>query len=64
MARQQEFLRGLVRTFRLRYYPLDTNDHGLLFDMPTEHGVEKKVELDNLSLSDVSSKIAQLLSLS
>lgn len=59
MVHQREFLRGLVRPYYTLYSILELTRTSHL----AEQGVEKKVELDNLSSSDVSSQIAKLLGL-
>jgi hypothetical protein len=56
VAHQQEYLQGSVCTDGLSHPAVVTYNF-------TEAGVEKKVELDNLSSSDVAAKIAQLLNI-
>jgi len=56
---QLEYLRGLVRVTSLEYFYCEIDP--VLTSDGTERGVEKHVELDNLSATDVESKVALLL---
>lgn len=58
MVHQQEFLQDLVGISWLYI-----RQEVVMTYNSTEQGVEKKVELDNLSSSDVAAKVAQLLSI-
>ena len=57
MVHQQEFLRDLVRLVSLVPF-----QYLLLITTTLEKGVEKHLELDNLSSSEVETKVGQLLS--
>lgn len=56
LGHPHECLRGLVRTNTCAVSKL------LADELLAERGVEKRVELDNLSATDVEKKVAQLLS--
>jgi hypothetical protein len=58
VVHQQEFLQDLVGISWLYI-----RQEVVMTYNSTEQGVEKKVELDNLSSSDVAAKVAQLLSI-